>query len=123
MKLKDLRTGMIVTCRNGSEFTVIRDRVIDEACTCDVFVRHDDNGLGWMRFDQYNEDLTFGQFAISPMDWDIVKIERAKHPFGFMNLDYYPEKRVFIWQRKDVVKLTLAEIEERLGHPVEIVEE
>lgn len=71
-----------------------------------------------MGFDSYKPDLTYNG---KDRDWDIVKVEVPVHPFGFMTVDYRTYQRTVIWKEAPAVKLTVAEIEARLGYKVEIV--
>lgn len=119
MTLNDLKTGMIVTCRNGREYTVIRDRVPDTFTSSDLFVRFCENDPSHNRFDEYNNNLT----ARLNSEFDIVKIEKANHPYAFLNLNYGKHHRVTIWKEEKRKKLTVAEIENLLGYKVEIVSE
>ena len=121
MTLDDLKTGMIITLRNGYEYAVIRDRVADDLTNHDVFVRCIGDDRGWMCMGNYNYNLTYK--ACNDRDWDIVKVERGTHPFQFINLKYRNDDRVLLWKEPDAVKLTVAEIENRLGYKIEIVSE
>lgn len=129
MTLDDLKTGMIVTMRNGSKYTVLRDIDVPFQNNKDLFIYvnfnqskcfeyiDDDLGRGYMRFDTYESNLKH----VSNSQWDIVKVERSSHPYGFMDLTYDRGSRTIIWTEPTAVKLTVAEIEARLGYKVEIV--
>lgn len=119
MTLNDLKTGMIVTCRNGREYTVIRDRVPDALTKSDLFIRNTESGVSHNRFDEYNENLT----AKRTSEFDIVKIERCNHPYAFIDLSRGKHHRVTVWKEESRKKLTVAEIENLLGYKVEIVSE
>lgn len=121
MTLDDLKTGMIVTLRNGYEYTVIRDRVADGLTDSDIMVRIDDEDRGWMKVADYNMNLTYHTIDDDEREWDIVKVERGNHPFQFMNLNYRKDNRVLLWEALKRVKLTIHEIENRLGYKIEIV--
>ena len=119
MTLDDLKTGMIVTMRNGVQFTVIRNMVNLWHGGNDILIYSTTKGnAGWMPFDAYNSNMTY---MMGDNDWDIVKVEATKHPFGFMDVDYHVQERTLIWKENHPIKLTVAEIEARLGYRVEIV--
>lgn len=126
MTLNDLKTGMIVTTRNGYEYTVIRDHCSTNITGCDVFVRCIDNTRGWLNVREYNPDLSFTDKWSDKQEnraWDIVKVEVCEHPFGFMDLNYNRDDRKVIWEEPPAKKLTVSEIEKLLGYKVEIVSE
>jgi hypothetical protein len=94
MNKSDLRTGMMVTYRNGLTRTV---NVEKQRFECD-------DGMHSMNFSRYNDDLTIRDYSTS--DYDIVEIYNT------------------IWKRKPEPKrMTKAEIETALGHPIEVVQE
>ena len=114
MTKSELRTGMIVTHRNGN-----RRIVYDNVC---VQSKHDgdsilmDNIGSWNNLHNYNEDLTHRQYSYM----DIVKIEIISmvadmhKPFDAPTL--------IIWERPEPrKKITISEIEKLLGYKVEII--
>ena len=119
MTLDDLKTGMIVTMRNGSQFTVIRNMAKPWRGSNDILVYGTSRGCrGWMPFTGYSNNM---RYNCGDREWDIVKVEVPSHPFGFMHTDYESHLRTLIWAETPAVKLTLGEIEERLGYRVEII--
>lgn len=60
--------------------------------------------------DEYYEDLTSRSYS----DNDIMKISVCDNPFDFTH-------GAIIWEREEVVEMTLDEIEEALGYKVKIV--
>lgn len=129
MTLDDLKTGMIVTLRKGVQYAVMRNTAAEKPEHKNVFVYTNfdqskvlsfyDGGCGFMTFDRYNSNLTH----VYDSKWDIVKVEIPKHAYGFMDLTYRVEDRKVIWIEPTAVKLTVAEIENRLGYKIEIVSE
>lgn len=129
MTLDDLKTGMIVTMRNGTQYTVIRNMATPYQNADEIFVytnfnqserlTFNDDGRGWMPFDDYHNNFTHKRNK----RYDIVRVEIANNPFGFMDLKYNVHFRTVIWKEPLAVKLTLAEIEARLGYKIEIVSE
>jgi len=109
-----LKTGMIVTLRNGKKFEVYIDAVT-YTCSCGSDVITD--GKKWSSLAEYNEDLTYPGHT----DHDIVMVEYVGG-----RTDLYAgatdEKTLdIIWKREDTKKMTVAEIEAILGCKVEII--
>ncbi len=118
MKLSDLETGMIVTWRNGTELVVM----IDYECQSDIerriFVNEKDRC--WLRFGYYREDM---KMMNGHTEFDIVKVELATHPYGFLNLEFEKENRKLLWSEEIVKEVTMAEVEEKFGCKIKIVKE
>lgn len=110
MKLDDLKTGMIVTLRNGTSYIVMRD-FIDEG---DLFVSMDENKvIAWCSLNDYTTDMK----DKSVNAFDIMRVYRARF-YGISS------KEALIWERKDDYKeVTMQEIEEKFGCKVKIVGE
>lgn len=118
MKKLDLRTGHIVTTREGNEYMVYLD--IDTGYTDfndkDVLVGAE---LNWNSLEYYNEDLTYHD---EREEFDIVKVERGVHPYCLQDISHGKAKREILWEReKEPKEMTVAEIEKLLGYPVKIV--
>lgn len=114
MTKKDLRTGMVVTYRNGEKRTVF----------CDVYTHtgsmdYISNGGSWNELCNFNEDLT----SRVTSDMDIVKIEVLTNVICICHNPNELSKHQLktIWERKEVKQMTVAEIEAILGHKVEII--
>lgn len=116
MKLSELKTGMIVTTREGIEYVVYRDF----ACSMIDVSKHDKNtdgvfvhgSEGWIPFSDYNEELiATGDFS----SFDIIKIEMPSHPYGFADLDFERDCRTLLWAREDVQKLSTNEVAAMFG--------
>ena len=126
MKLSDLKTGMIVTWRNGVECVVM----IDCECNTSIFgsaLVVNAVGCHWMPLSDYGEDMKIKSGYEDELDdaseLDIVKVEVPCHPYSFFNLEYEKEKRKLLWKEETVKELTMAEIEEKFGCKVKIVKE
>ena len=76
MTKSELKTGYIVTLRNGSEYIVMLDSVSD-LYKCDIIVNSKLNV--WDVLSVYNEDLTNKEFKAL----DIIKVEIPYHPACF----------------------------------------
>lgn len=119
----DLKTGMIVTNRRGYEYMVYRDCdfMFDAEPCCDVLVNLNHN-TSWERIDIFRQNFTH------PWDraYDIVKVERTYHPRNLLNVNFKNAhtgaQREVIWEEPKV-KLTVADIEKKLGYKIEVVAE
>lgn len=112
----DLKTGMIVTTRNGYEFCVFRN--IDMGCSknYDCIV----NNAMYIELENYNENLTRNDDIYL---YDIIKIESASSPLCFMDIRYEKNKRTLLWECEKVKEMTMAELEEHFGCKIKIVKE
>ena len=118
MTKSELKTGMIVTRRDGKKLTVYRD------CACsfahhihyDVFV--DASTFSWEPFNSYAEDLTSKN---GYNEFDIVKVELVHHPYDFNRFPDDAHIEEILWTRDGAKKMTVEEIENVLGYKVEIV--
>lgn len=115
MTLSDLKTGMIVTLRNGIECVVFRDTE-SSMDRSDHVILNREKGV-WERLNSYMYNLTNKHNR----EFDIVKVERPPHPYAFQDIDYGRDGRVLLWECKEVKKMTVAEISKELGYEVEIV--
>ena len=100
MTKKDLKTGMIVEYRNGEQRRVLLNTEIS-----DILV--DDKWQVYMDLDSYNQELIFNNK--DKIFLDIMYVYGLKH--------------TLIWRRKEPLKVTMKQIEEKFGQPVVIVEE
>ena len=119
MTKSELKTGMIVTRRDGQKLTVYRD------CACsfnaiyhnNVFV--DASTKSWHSMESYSEDLSNNQGC---PEFDIVKVELPHHPYDFNRFPLNAEITKVLWEcTEPKKKMTVAEIEKILGYKVEIV--
>ena len=123
MTKADLRTGMIVTLRNGGEYMVYRNYVTTWTNKyrfgVDCIVNTMREGSWQDLSNDFTDDLT------SKIDckWDIIKVEEAPHPFAFISPDYERNERMVLWKRDTVRKYTFKQLKEILGHDFELVEE
>ena len=115
MTKSDLRTGMIVTYREGRRGVVyLNVYPVQLDKSNDVIV---DNGDGWMRLADYNEDLTCKSYD----KYDIVKIESVPNVLWFTTPFDEKLKTKVLWERPETKKITISEIENILGYKVEII--
>lgn len=99
----DLKNGMFGKLSNGEYFVVVGDNLIYQSGEFE-FIRY------------FDKDLRI----------DYARITHVLDAVSFLNARNIVTKNLtdfIIWERGKTVKLTLAEIEEKLGYPVEIVDE
>lgn len=122
MTKADLRTGMIVTLRNGDEYMVYRDYAAtwtengSYSSDCLVLTTGE---TGWRDLNNFANDLT----SKSAHKSDIVKVEKVTHPLAFICPNYEKAERKVLWCRNEPRKYTHKQIEDILGHKFELVEE
>ena len=115
MTLDDLKTGMIVTIREGIQYMVYKD--IKTQFDCGDVIVNLDGSNSWKKLSGYNKNLTHVAY---PED-DIIKVEETTHPYAFIRTDYQADKRKVLWERKK--KYTYDQLKEKLGEEFEIVKE
>ena len=87
MQKSDLKSGNVVTLRDGSKSIVILGVETEGFCG-DAIVSL--RGHKWGKLSEYNEDLTAKGFECSDYDFtklDIVKVEKITHPVYL--IDYF----------------------------------
>lgn len=72
MTKRDLRTGMVVTCKNNNRYVCIKDY---PDCEEGVFINIDPHG-GFLKMSEFNDDLTNGGFW-EDSNYDVVKVESS----------------------------------------------
>jgi hypothetical protein len=114
MTKSKLKTGMVVTLRDGNKHQVYINAVTSLSPDGHNFLT---NGCIWHDLESYNEDLT----NIFDKKWDIVMVQyvdRTVMVYSGMN-----NANEVVWKREEPKKMTVAEIEAILGYKVEIVSE
>lgn len=106
MTKSDLKTGMIVTTESGQEYWVMKNNVSG----IDAFVNIKTGGYN--NFTSYTEELN----SKSCLGGNIIKIEIPHAP-------NVTSRRTLLWEREEVKKVTMKQIEEKFGCKVEIVNE
>ena len=89
MKKSDLKDGMIVEyrkreCGDDRYNIVLNNRFVSLQ--------------GWMKFEDYNEDLTFEGSYSSDRNWDIVKVYKPKKLNSLQEI--YEDDLELIWERE-----------------------
>ena len=116
MKKSDLKTGMRVELSNGSLYMIIKD--IDSKLYGHQKIALINNS-GFLRGESYDDDLNF----IMDKDYDIVKVYTInEYENGLLSSETLKfDKKYLIWTRKEPIKMTVKEIEEKIGYKIEIV--
>lgn len=109
MKKEDLRSGMIITDRDGNEYIVFLNTKKHE----DIFVGIKDRC--WGELNNYKSDLT----NVSSKNLDIMKVEEIS--VVYLTNPYKSPTRKLLWERKEPKEMTVAEIEKILGYSIKIV--
>lgn len=109
----NLEDGMVVEYRTGERALVVADR----------FLRFDSN----MKFCDYKDDLTLIHpctFVGDKPSYDITKVYTIETGSPLDLHDIFRDHHIkLIWERKEEAKeMTVAEIEEKLGYKVKIVD-
>ena len=78
MTKDDLRTGMHVVTKEGTEFVVMKDTLFADG---DILVapHEDDTSGNWLPLDKYNDNLTCSDAEFSC--FDIVRVYQPKYEF------------------------------------------
>ncbi len=100
----DLKSGMVVECRNGERYLVLRDKLLDSA--------------HWKNINNYTTEMK--KYVKSTHSDDIMKVYDT---IGVTNLHniFYDENLILIWERQEVEEMTLAEVCKLLGKEIKIV--
>lgn len=101
MKKSDLENGMIVECRNGKKFMVIKDFTLKTERWGDIDIMLGNNSF--INFNNYNDDLSFKGGDI---DWNIVKVYCRKY-LADMELK-------LLWECKEKPKIKITDDEIKL---------
>ena len=130
MNKSNIKNGMHVITKDGNEYVIMSDiyapNQIADNNTANVVMLGIDGG--WMNFDQYDNDLCFRD-TIDEVDdddflYDIAEVYVPKY-YSWTLESVLKEKNkndfIRLWKR-DVKKMTKAEIEAELGYEIEIVE-
>jgi hypothetical protein len=112
MRKDNLCTGDIVTLRNGNKHTVMLGMRKFGDCTVSC-----EDITSWNDLKNYNKNL-----KSKYEEFDIVRVERPKHPYTSMGISGYEKYVKLIWEREETKKMTVKEIQEELGYKIEIVE-
>lgn len=99
MKVEDLKTGMRLTFKNGETAIVLRGTTIGDIYSC----IGSDGAWGLLNNFTMRHDMG---------DCTVIKVENANN-----NYDFLHEYKT-IWERKEVLEVSIDEIAEKFGIPV-----
>lgn len=107
MKKSDLKTGMVVECRNGKRYIVMNDRFLSIS--------------GYNLLSSYISELLMKRTPLTEYlsEYGIMKIYKPQ----LVCLDLRYVIKDLIWERSDVKEITMAEVEEKFGCKVKIIKE
>ena len=129
-KNTDLRSGYVVEFRNGDRRIVARVNDFTRVLV-------NPKWGNWNYLSEWDDDLKLKKYIRTHDDeshvetapagaYDIVKVfglVKGTECYGFACTTRTDGTRPLLWERKEVVKMTVAEICEKLGYEVEIVAE
>lgn len=113
-KLKD---GMVVETREGKLY-LVRTNYNSEKILC--------NNESWEPVSNYNEELKIKDTMITDLKkLDIMKIYTPLFTNPCNNLDYtfHKDNLTCVWEREEVIEMTLAQVCKELGKNIKIIKE
>lgn len=113
MKKSELKTGMWVTTRGGAEYMVVKDvQTLLYGHQEIAFIGED----GFILGGNFNEDLkTTSPLSPTMEHYDIVEIRGSRE--GFISGNTYSGcNQPLLWERKEVITLTLEELIKKAGY-------
>ena len=112
MTLNDLRTGMHVVTRDGTEWVVLRDTMFRNKDIL-VAVHEDDKYSSWFDLKKYNQNMTMINRGCKHLD--IIRVYQPKYEFTTLDykLDCHDEDLSDIIFAEET--MTKAEAEEKFG--------
>jgi hypothetical protein len=104
-KKSDLKTGMVVECRNGNRYTVMLDTVMTVDDAKDIIINVENN-YGWNDLNDYTDDLRCICNNGNYEEFDIMKVYQPSHCYSFvassrLNKEYRVKDSMLIWERKE----------------------
>lgn len=105
MKKSDLKNRMVVECRNGNKYMVIDNILVST------------NGYNYLS--RYTSDLFMKTTPSTEFlsEYDIMKVYKQINIFDFDIANN------IIWERSEVKKVTMADVEKKFGCKIKIVKE
>lgn len=117
----NLKTGMIVTTRNGEEHVVFLN-CSDDEYKKDILISKTN---GYEPLNYYNDNLLYNTEGMEDIKgiegFDIMKVES---PFLIRSMSIFDEQRVLVWERTQEISMkeALEKLEEIYGCKVKITE-
>ena len=109
MKLDDLKTGMIVTTRNGDFHIVMRD-FVDVGDILAGISDNDNITNSYIKLSYYKQDMKSNLLS----DFDIMSVYTSY-------LRCMDIQKKLIWEREEYKEVTMKEIEEKFGCRIKLV--
>ena len=109
----DLKDRMVVETRDGDKYILIDDRLLSDTNYLWLNSHYDEHNLF---HHGYNDDLTMSSGA----NWDIVKVYEEVNCLNFDENNPFCSLSL-LWERKPVKEVTMAEVEEKFGCRVKII--
>ena len=106
MKKSDLKNGCVVETRNGTKSIKIDNTLVN------FYIFNDKISCGWLKFDDYNEDLTYKSVDEEDKEWDIMKVNNnvtneKVHCFYAIYNVFNTQKDTWTWIREEKPKSIL----------------
>lgn len=105
MKKSELKNGAVVETRNGTKSIKIDNTLVN------FYIFNDKISCGWLKFDDYNEDLTYKSVDEEEKEWDIMKVNNnvtneKVHCFYAIYNVFNTQKDTWTWEREGKSILT-----------------
>ena len=119
----DLKTGMVVTTRNGRKYIVLLNIEADSNCNHSISILLSQNNDGWNNLEDYGKNLKMTSNYGENGEWDIVKVEIPNYLYAIFNFFTQKEdinsdntddnyKFTTIWEEKTMKKFVIRVVEE-----------
>jgi hypothetical protein len=117
LKKSDLKTGMKVITNQEKEYIVLlnikHSYCLESKIYTNILVNPVKDSCSWFNLNDFNDNLE------EPITSTLIeKIYLPAHPYDIF---YKHNDWKLIWERNKVIKMTVEEIEQKLGHKVEII--
>lgn len=121
MKKYNIKNGMHVITKGGTEYVIIsKVTAVEQTDKYDtIMVQINDDG--WMPFDDYDDDLHHQYCEV----YDIKAVYMPRYyayALSSVHNNFFENRFIKIWERPTAKKMTKADIEKELGYDIEIVE-
>lgn len=108
MNKSELKNGCVVETRNGTKYIKIDNTLVN------FYIFKDKISCGWLKFDDYNEDLTFKK-QFEEKEWDIMKVNNSvikeRYCFSSIHNAFNAQKDTWTWVREEKPKCILTDEE------------
>lgn len=100
----DFESGMVVECRNGERYLVLKDKLL--------------NSAHWKCISDYTAEMK--ECAKGTRPYDIMKVYDTIGVTNLVNV-FIDDSLILIWERQEVEEMTLEEVCKLLGKEIKIV--